>query len=239
VKIEAGEGNDQIVLTASTIFAITIDGAEGSDTLIGPDTDSIWTITGINIGNVDRVVFKNIENLTGGEYDDTFVFAGLSGIAGLIDGGGGMNTLDYTAYTSNATVDLAAGIATGTAGIKNIHMVNGIDDTGFLGPIAEHTENGSPSLMMPGMEGVSEPIRTINDQQAKKDTPDVSLMEIILSNICQEGLESQYGKEQESLFEMTHVFFHRVHALESSNFRQAVEGVFMGHVCHQVGREIL
>ena len=46
-------------------------------------------------------------------------------LTGTIDGGGGSNTLDYTTYNTLVKVNLAAGTATGTAGIANIRNVMG------------------------------------------------------------------------------------------------------------------
>jgi hypothetical protein len=43
----------------------------------------------------------------------------------VIDGGGGVNTLDYFQYTTGVNADLAAGTATGTGGISNIQNVTG------------------------------------------------------------------------------------------------------------------
>jgi len=69
--------------------------------------------------------FVNIENLTGGSGSDTFVFSDGAAVTGIIDGGDGINTLDYSAYTTGVTVDLGASIATGTAGLSNIQNVTG------------------------------------------------------------------------------------------------------------------
>jgi hypothetical protein len=67
-----------------------------------------------------------IQNLTGGAGADTFVFADGAGVDGTIDGGGGTNTLDYSAYSSSVLVDLQTGFATGVgAGIANIQNVTG------------------------------------------------------------------------------------------------------------------
>jgi Ca2+-binding RTX toxin-like protein len=70
----------------------------------------------------------HIQHLFGGLGNDTFVFADgakLFGGAGTIEGGGGTNTLDYSAYTTAVTVNLAAGSATGTGSFKDIQTVLG------------------------------------------------------------------------------------------------------------------
>ena len=69
-----------------------------------------------------------MESLQGGSGDDIFFFqdaARLAGGAGRIDGGEGINTLDYSAYTTAVGVNLTAGTATGTAGVANIRDVVG------------------------------------------------------------------------------------------------------------------
>jgi hypothetical protein len=59
--------------------------------------------------------------------NETFAFQDLPpSIPMAIDGGGGTNTLDYSQYVGNVTVDLPLGIATGlTGGISNIRNVTG------------------------------------------------------------------------------------------------------------------
>ena len=63
-------------------------------------------------------------SINAGSMDDVFQFADGAGIAGPIDGGGGINTLDYLKYTTGATVDLTNGTATGVpGGFRNIQKV--------------------------------------------------------------------------------------------------------------------
>jgi hypothetical protein len=65
-------------------------------------------------------------SILGGAGDKTFALQGAVQNAALsIDGGGGTNTLDYSAYTGDVTVDLALGTATELAGISNIQNVTG------------------------------------------------------------------------------------------------------------------
>ena len=94
---------------------VTFDGAGGSDTLIGRDVDTTWAITGTNAGNLSGPIpltFANVENLTGGSGNDSFTFAPTGGVAGMIDGGGGTNALDYSEFTTpihtNLGIDIAA-----------------------------------------------------------------------------------------------------------------------------------
>jgi len=69
---------------------------------------------------VAGVTFASFENLTGGTLDDVYLFADGVGVDAVIDGEDGTDTLDYSAYTTPAAVDLLAGTATGTGGIEDI-----------------------------------------------------------------------------------------------------------------------
>jgi Ca2+-binding RTX toxin-like protein len=69
-----------------------------------------------------------IERLIGGANEDFFVFGDQAELAfgtGTIDGGPNSDTLDYSRYLDPVTVNLIAGIATGTGGIFNIENVIG------------------------------------------------------------------------------------------------------------------
>jgi hypothetical protein len=107
-----------------------INGLVGSpnagDTLIGPDAATTWLITGTT-NWVGAISFSAIENIVGGAGDDSFRFTNGASLPGTIDGGAGSNTLNYAAFDAAhpITVNLAAGTATGTAGIANIQNVTG------------------------------------------------------------------------------------------------------------------
>ncbi len=89
-------------------------GSTYGDTLIGYDRGSVFSITGSDTGLVDGTfTFTGVENLAGGSGDDSFAFSGSGGISGTVAGGEGSDTLDYSAYDSSVTVDLATGTATG------------------------------------------------------------------------------------------------------------------------------
>src|SRR5271166_914662 len=98
----------------------------GSSTLVGPDTTNTWLITGTNSGKLSSLSFSSIVNLTGGTGMDAFVFGAGKNVTGKIDGGGGGDWLDYTAYTTPVTVNLSTNTATGVGGgIANIQNVRG------------------------------------------------------------------------------------------------------------------
>jgi hypothetical protein len=66
--------------------------------------------------------------------NETFAFQDLPpNMQMVLDGGGGTNTLDYSNYVGNVTVDLPLGVATGlTGGISNIQNVTGSQGNDLL-----------------------------------------------------------------------------------------------------------
>ena len=73
---------------------------------------NVWTISGINAGKLNATAFARIANLIGGSGFDHFIIASGIGVTGKLDGGGGLNILDYSKYISAVTVNLATGAAT-------------------------------------------------------------------------------------------------------------------------------
>lgn len=91
---------------------------------------TIWNLTGTHAGSVSivgysSITFSEIVSLGGGAGDDTFVFVPGVTFGGALDGGGGTNTLDYSARTASVVVNLGLGSATSTTGIGNIQNVIG------------------------------------------------------------------------------------------------------------------
>ena len=135
ITVNAGEGADTIVVggMASTGSG-SVNGGEGSDTLIGPDEDNTWMLSGNNAGTLNGgLEFQEVENLVGGSGNDTFVFADQAAVSGTLNGGGGVNQLDYSAYTSPVVVDPQTGTATGTGGIRNFNNLRGGSGNDVLG----------------------------------------------------------------------------------------------------------
>jgi filamentous hemagglutinin family protein len=101
-----------------------IDGAAGTNTLIGDNTANTWQLSSTDAGSVNGIVeFSNIGNLTGGDAADTFIFSDGATLSGIIDGAPGFDTLDYSDYTTPVAVDLDQNQATGTAGVFNTEGV--------------------------------------------------------------------------------------------------------------------
>ncbi len=101
------------------------DGTGTTDTLIGTNANSIWSLSGIDAGTVAGFTFAGFANLTGGTGNNVFQFGAGASVSGVIDGGTGTNTLDYSSYTSGVYVNLQTLAATGTGGIANIQNVTG------------------------------------------------------------------------------------------------------------------
>ena len=104
--------------------------------------------------------FVATENLRGGDGDDTFRFAVLGGVSGRIDGSGGSDTLDYSAFTTTVIVHMILGQATGTYGIAAIENAIGGSGGDFF------TGDGEDNIFL-GNGG--------NDYLATRDGDDVAV----------------------------------------------------------------
>ena len=101
-------------------------GGSGSNTVVGPNANTVWTLTALNTFTVTGLSFSGFQNLVGGSGDDRFVFQTGGGVSGTIDGGGGNNALDYSPYVGNIIVDLVLGSATGVGkGVSHVENVTG------------------------------------------------------------------------------------------------------------------
>jgi len=107
-------------------------GTGTTDTLLGANANSTWSIAGANAGTVGAYSFAGFPNLTGGTGNSTFKFAAGASMTGTITGGGGTNTLDYSAYGSPVTVNLQTTTTTGIGTWANIQSIKGTDTTDTL-----------------------------------------------------------------------------------------------------------
>jgi Ca2+-binding RTX toxin-like protein len=148
LTIQAGSGSDTFtVLGLPAGATVSFQGDGGSDKIVGPNTANTWRITGQNSGSLNgSVKFTGVENLQGGSGPDVFVLADYKGVAGVIDGGGGTNTLDYSAYRQPIIVNLTAGTATnvgrGIRGIQNV--LGGAGNDVLIGDGANNILCGGP-----------------------------------------------------------------------------------------------
>ncbi len=151
-KIDGGLGSNvldysgvtsPVIVSAANFTRIqTILGSTSTDVeFLGPNANSTWNITGNNSGNVGGISFTDVNTLTGGTKNDTFLFANTAAdITGAIDGGPGSNVLNYSLFSGIVTVNLAAGPSTGVTGaiadFTSIIATNGFGNTliGFGGP---------------------------------------------------------------------------------------------------------
>jgi hypothetical protein len=131
VTVEMGAGGAVVTALATKVPVNLVGNASGAISLVG-NGGNTWDITGHNAGTLSgglvggTVTFSGVTNLTGGAGADTFVFTDGAGVDGTIDGGGGTNTLDYSAYSTSVLVDLQTGSATDVGqGIANIQNVTG------------------------------------------------------------------------------------------------------------------
>ena len=97
----------------------------GGFSVVGPDSPTTWTVTGVNTVNALGFTFTNTPTLTAGSSDDTFLFQTGGRLDGAIDGGGGTNTLSYAGSDGDVKVDLALNYADRTGGVSRIQNVIG------------------------------------------------------------------------------------------------------------------
>jgi hypothetical protein len=134
--VNGGTGNDTFILGATQATGTTVAGNGGTDTLVGATITNIWTLTGARAGNVNsKVTFSGIANLVGGTANDSFKFKPGGSVPGTVNGGGGTDTLDFSADTATAvSVNLQTATATFTGGFSNITNVVGDTATTLTGP---------------------------------------------------------------------------------------------------------
>jgi Ca2+-binding RTX toxin-like protein len=114
-----GQAGSAANLGAGFMNIKSVIGNNRSTSLVGPgNTNNYWNITGLNEGSLGQapnqtgnLAFSLMPNLTGGAMADTFMFQQVGSVSGIVDGRGGTNTLDYSHYTGNITVDLALNLA--------------------------------------------------------------------------------------------------------------------------------
>jgi Ca2+-binding RTX toxin-like protein len=81
-------------------------GGSGNDTLVGFNAANTFNITGANTGSVGGIKFSGFENLSGGAFNDSFIFADGAVVTGKISGGLGFDVMDFSAYTSAVSINL-------------------------------------------------------------------------------------------------------------------------------------
>ena len=122
VTLDTSNGTDTVTVQSTPAgTAVAVNGGSGFNTLVGSAADNTWNITGTNAGTLSAVsvagpvTFTGVQSLSGGPADDTFVFSDGAGVSGNIQSGGN-GSFDYSAYTSDVTVNVQTGTATGVGG---------------------------------------------------------------------------------------------------------------------------
>lgn len=143
VSLKGKNAADILNLLAAPTFALSFNGGSGSDTIVGPNQTNAWKITGTDAGSLNgQITFTSVENPTGNAGDDTFSFTAGKLISGRINGGGGVNTLDYSAFRTPITANLTAGTITATRGFQNItNLRGGSSSDKLIGPNTPSTWN--------------------------------------------------------------------------------------------------
>ncbi|MGA9852407.1 MAG: hypothetical protein WBR15_05690, partial [Gammaproteobacteria bacterium] len=144
-NLTGGNSSNAFILAGGSLSG-NINGGSGTasgNSLQGGNGSNTWTITGANQGTVTGIggSFSNIGSLIGGTGADDFIFDNGATLSGTVDGGGGNDTLDWSAYTiaRNVTItgpgslDGVQGTEASIAGgFNNITNIIGANGTGGL-----------------------------------------------------------------------------------------------------------
>jgi hypothetical protein len=133
-RVNSLGGNDEFVVLGT--FPIILDGGSGTDRIIGPEQENTWRLTTRGAGELNSVIqFLAMERILGGAHDDTFQLVGMGGITGILDGGAGENSIDYSQADRLVTFNLSTSKATGTGGIAHIsHLTGSPQASTLVGP---------------------------------------------------------------------------------------------------------
>jgi Ca2+-binding RTX toxin-like protein len=175
--VDAGPGANVIDLRALTpdafpsLRAAAIDGGGGTDRLLGPDVEALWTVTATDVGefeatapwSIGPIGFRSVENLAGGSLPDEFRFSDGARLTGGLDGGGGANRLDLGDLHDDLLVSLRSAGASGfsldvppiAGGVTNVaDIVGGTGEDQLVGLDGAATwmlTNGASRVVLDGM----------------------------------------------------------------------------------------
>jgi hypothetical protein len=157
---------------------------------------------------IDSIFVNGVPNLVGGASDDKFVFLSSVPFQGTIHGGSGNNTLDFSQYKGDVTVDLPLGFASAvTGGISNITTVIGSQGNNVLvgNGIANVLRGGTGRNILIGRGGGA----TLDASASKDDN-------ILIGGTTQWDLNlAALQAIAQAWFDTTQSFDQRVQALES------------------------
>ncbi|MEZ6031499.1 MAG: hypothetical protein R3C17_00220 [Planctomycetaceae bacterium] len=130
VRFNATDLNQPVQVNASNIEHVRGSAVPGS-VVTGADASAVWQLNSEWDWSWNGAIrLENFDSIIGGSQDDRFLFASESTIlSGSVDGGDGINTIDYSAFTDSFSVwaDLQPenGIATNLGAISRIQNVTG------------------------------------------------------------------------------------------------------------------
>ena len=126
--LTGGNQKDLFQLDTNGVIDTLKGGGGDEDTIVGPNQDNLWLISGADEGTVnDKNQFSEIEVLDGNNGVDTFKFEDGATFGNIINGNGNkVDILDYSLYTSDPNVNLAD---LGANGIERVDGPSGITAT--------------------------------------------------------------------------------------------------------------
>jgi len=138
--LDSGASVSGTITGGSTSDTLNLEGSGAATVNIG--VNSADTTTGnnlgyVSIGSTTVLNFSGIANVTGTTGTDNYVLSNGMGLTGTLTGGGGTDTINYSAYTTGVRVNLTTGVdsatcidggrAGGITGIANVVGGNGND----------------------------------------------------------------------------------------------------------------
>ncbi len=138
--LEGGAGSDRVDMSLVTrALSVTqgqdinnIETLTGNDnsTLIGTAAANAFILSGENSGTLDNsLTFTDVNQLDGGDGDDTFTFGANGRLTGLLDGGAGSDRVDMSLVTRALSI-------TQGQDINNIETLTGNDNSTLIGTAA-------------------------------------------------------------------------------------------------------
>ena len=160
-------------LYGGTVGGDTLDGGEGDDTVDYSQYPnhaalhfdlSANTITGTSTETgFQTITLRNIENVTGTRYDDTFTGNHRHNV---LNGGPGSDTVDYSNAGGAAVVNLAEGSGTGVALISIENVTGSPHDDTFTASSGPNTIDGGDGIDTVYYQGPANSVRvTVNDDR--------------------------------------------------------------------------
>ncbi|MFC1535436.1 beta strand repeat-containing protein, partial [Thermodesulfobacteriota bacterium] len=175
VTVSVDLGTEQASGIGGTFDSIEIIiGSSAMDTL--SNASGIWNVTGVNTGDFDgTVTFSAMENITGGDENDTFNVTSGARMTGMISGGGGggVDTLAFDTGSGNDSV-----VISGTA-----VTVNGVrQDYADMETLTVNTLEGTDNLALTAF-----PSRVNLNTGEDDDVIDISLATGVVTEISVDG----------------------------------------------------